>query len=109
MAINSIWFVTSDGGCSRFDLSGNPLEVLQELPGCNVGEGNAPNHHSPHLRRLVPDGLLRAETCERYDEIAVYKGNSGNITRKNLLDVLGVVQRWFLWLGHTANLLWPRY
>jgi hypothetical protein len=103
MAINSIWFVASDRRCCRFDLSGNLLEVFQELPGCNVGECNPPNYYSPYLRRLVPDGLLRAETCERYDEIAVYEGNSGNITRKDFSLMERVVQRWFRCFSHGAS------
>ena len=98
--------MASDCGCCRFDLRGNLLEVLQELCGRNVGEDDAPNHHSLHLRRLIPDVLLRTKTCECYDEIAVYESNSGNIARKNLSFVQRIFQRWFLRCRHD-DLHWP--
>ena len=92
-ALDSIWFVAGDRGCCRFDLCGNLLEVLQELSSRTVGEGDTPNHHSLHVRRLIPDGLLWTETRESYDEIAMSECNSGHIARKNLPFVQRVFQR----------------
>jgi len=100
MVFNSIWFVTGDGRCHRFDLRGNLLEVLQELPSGHIGKRDAPNDHAMWLRRMVPDGLLRADTCERYDEIAVYEGNSSDFTRKDFSFIQRVFQWWSGHFGH---------
>jgi hypothetical protein len=68
----SIWLVNG-GCCYRFDLSGKPLEVLEELPSSDVGENKPSAHHSTGLRGIVPNGLINSDVCERQCYVAVYE------------------------------------
>jgi hypothetical protein len=91
MTKDSIWFVASNGSGCRFDLCGNLLEVLKHLTSGNIGQNKPSGHNSPHLGRIVPDGLLKSDVCERYNEIAVYCGNSDDLASKQFFLMKGVL------------------
>jgi hypothetical protein len=101
-AINSIWFVAGDGGCCRFDPRGHLLELLQELACRSVGEGYTSNHYTSHWRRLISNGLLRADTCECYDEVAMNIGDASHFARKDFPFMQRVFQWWHLRFGHSG-------
>jgi len=83
--------VVSDGCICRFDLRGNNLlEVLKHLIGGNAGQTQPSCHNPEHFRGLVSDGFLKADTCERYKEIAVYCGNPDDLAGKQLFFMKGV-------------------
>jgi hypothetical protein len=100
--------MAGDGRCHRFDFSGKLLEILNELPGRDIGQNDSATHNPARFRRLVPDGFLKSDVCERYDDIAMYEADPGNLVREQLPFVKRVFQWGFLLriFGH-RNLLWP--
>jgi hypothetical protein len=82
MVMNSVWFAFG-GRCCRLDLSSEPLEVLEQLTSSDVGQHYSVTHNSTYFQRLVPDGLIKTDVCERYDDIAVYEGGTNDLTRKH--------------------------
>ena len=81
--------MASDGQRCRFNLSGDTLEILEKLVGGDGGQHNSSGHNPPYFRGLSPDGLLKAGVCERYNEIAVYYGNSDNFAGEDFFFVQG--------------------
>jgi hypothetical protein len=75
---NSIWFMASGDRCYRFDLGGQFLEILEQLPSGNIGEHQPRANDSTCLCGLITDGLVKSNVCERYGYVAVYNANAGN-------------------------------
>jgi hypothetical protein len=82
--MTSIWIFPSSRTLCRFNLSGQVLEALDQLPGSPVRQDQAADHDPPNLWWLSADGLLKAEVCERYRDVAVYHSNGGDLAGKNL-------------------------
>jgi hypothetical protein len=82
MSKDSIWFMASGSRCCRFNFSGKLLEILDKLPSRDVGQNDSATHNPARFRRLVSDGLLKSDVCERYDDIAVYEADTGNLARE---------------------------
>jgi hypothetical protein len=63
-----------NGGCRyRFDLSGKPPEMLEELLSRDAGEHKPSAHHSMDLWGIFPNGLFDSDVCERQGYVAVYQ------------------------------------
>jgi hypothetical protein len=90
MANNSIGFVARGRCCRRSDLSGDILEVVEELASGLAGQNDAASHDAPHFRGLIPDGLINSDVCERYNDIAVYCGNPGHLASEQFFLMEGV-------------------
>ena len=67
----SIRFMASGHGCYRFDLSGELLELREELVVGDAGEHNSPSDNSVCYRRIVSDGFVKSSICEGNRYVAI--------------------------------------
>ena len=92
MALNSILFAASGGPCCRFELDGKFLEILEKLPSGRTGQDQPTDDNPVCFRGLFPDGIVKADTCERYRDVAVYCANSDDLVGEKLFFVKRVFQ-----------------
>jgi hypothetical protein len=72
-----------------FKLRGEPLKLLEQLPGGGIGEHEASSNDPPHFRRLILDGLIEPKVCESYGYISVNHSNDGDLGRENFFFMQG--------------------
>ena len=73
-----------------FSLCGEPLELLEQLPGGCIGQHETSSNDPSHFRRLIPDGLIEAKVCKCYGYISVNHSNDRYLGRENLFLMQGV-------------------
>jgi len=75
-----------------FSLCGEPLELLKQLPGGDIGQHEASSNDPPQFRRLIPDGLIEANVCKCYGDVFVNHSNDGDLAGENLFIMQGIFQ-----------------
>jgi len=73
-----------------FSLCGEPLELLEQLPGGGIGQHKASSNDPPHFRPLTSDGFIEPKVCESYGYISVNHSNDCDLGRENLFLMQGV-------------------
>jgi hypothetical protein len=94
---DSIWFFTGFRGY-RLKLSGELLEIFQQLT-CRVRrEDQPPNDDAPYIRRAPSNIFFDSLSGEGYDNIALYETNASDLANKDFSFVEGVFKG--IWVGH---------